>query len=109
MSQRGRSDIADFLAMFAQVAMITTMLDVEASVMILRRFPWIAELHWQITLRLHELRDQEERLTQAREILLGERKRAQLRELEPPRRPVAPSERITEAGRSFSRMLELAR
>ena len=97
--------IADLLQATAQMVMVGTMLEYERQVMVLRAYPWIAELHWRITLRLHELADEEERLVQARELLLGERKRPYLVELEPPRRPVAPSETIDRAAAGIARAI----
>lgn len=82
-------------------------LELERQVMVLRAFPWINDLHWRLTLRIHELLEDEQRLLKARAILQGESYRRV--PIEPPERPVAPSEQVSAAAAGFVRVLELAK
>lgn len=95
-----------YLRAMVGTVQLLTVLEHERRVLELRRHPWCAELHWRLTCRLYELAVDEQLLLHARARLLGERYRPV--EIEPPTRPVSPSEQITEAGRALSDLLRAA-
>lgn len=95
--------LEDYLRFTLGMVQMVTVLELERQVLELRRHPWCGELHWRLTWRLYELAIDEQRLRHARARLLGERFRPVT--IAPPERLVAPSERISAAGRVLADVL----
>ena len=106
MTQRSKSNsLGRFLQMQLAVAQMSVFLRRETAAMDLERYPWIGELYDRLSERIYELADDLDRLTQARQILVGERQRARLEYFEPYQRPRPV---ITTTSKAFADALRIA-